>query len=236
MANDLTVPDPFAYAGREPSAVVGLQEFADHDPTQAWDDGGAAHGLVADLGEAVKRYGADQVKIAILEYLAKATAHLTAIHRELCFAVDASNNAVQFAPVWQLRPMALEAAKQARKDGDAAMHDALSRCAVDLAQALIQDVQQGPALAELLMEVLGNAGYTFRDVTPARAEPADERPVRRQGSLVAPKQPVRAPAGRAPGKAAPARPVQAAPSRQLGRVGNRLAQGRPPAPEGEGEA
>ncbi len=146
------------YGGLKPALVLGQEEFAKHDATKTWDDGGVAVELAADvlrnyddaITEALEHirrqgdelrdslandfhsYGAHQVRDAVVDYLGSSEFFLTLYEGELYIVIDGSNDQATFQPLIKLDQLLMRAKLQAQQQGDVTF---LARMA-DLVSAL----------------------------------------------------------------------------------------------------
>ena len=127
MANDLTPTGPKTYGGLKPSGTLGADEFAQHDASKAWDDQGAAEALQLSLVPEVAAYGAEQARQAVLDYTSNAFGDVSAIHNELVFLLDFSNDKASYATFYKLTDMIKKAIVEATHAGDEAMLVAIGK-------------------------------------------------------------------------------------------------------------
>lgn len=147
MANDLTVAGQKAYGGLKPSCTIGAQDFAAHDAVEAWGDDGGAEALTASQTPAVRAYGAEQAKQAVLDYTQNAIGDVTVINGEACFLLDVSNEVVPYAVGWKLKDLLLKAIAEAESAGDTETLQAIGRTIEQVGAHFRPPVAAAPRLA-----------------------------------------------------------------------------------------
>jgi hypothetical protein len=93
------------YGGLKPTGVIGGEQFQTHDASATWNDGGRAAQLAAELTAALKTYGAEQARDAVLDYASDAWADGAMIDGKVAIVVDQSNEAAQFRVHWDLETL-----------------------------------------------------------------------------------------------------------------------------------
>lgn len=139
------------YGGLKPMRVIGRDQFARHDAASTWDDGGVATELAADaireideqiagaveaikqrFSEDLARYGAHQVRDAVVDYVSNGYLDIAVVDGKLCICFDASNDQAQMVAAWDLALLLRRAGNEALNKQDAATYGALA----DLVNAL----------------------------------------------------------------------------------------------------
>lgn len=143
------------YGGVKPLRVIGREQFARHDATATWDDGGVAIELAVDavrqaedqinnFVEGIKQnlqqrfqedlaaYGAHQVRDGVVDYVSNGYIEIGIVDGKLCVCFDASNDKAKMHAAWDLDMLLRRAANEASNKGDretyaaiVALHDAL---------------------------------------------------------------------------------------------------------------
>jgi hypothetical protein len=120
MAKELTTTAPSTYGGLKPSGTLGADGFAEHDHRKAWADSGAAETLAMSWAPDIAHYGAEQAKLALLDYGQNAHADTAVVNGEVVLMVDLSNNEAAFAPFWSLLPILQKSVQEAENSADEA--------------------------------------------------------------------------------------------------------------------
>lgn len=118
MATQLATVAPKTYGGLKPTGSLNADGFASHEATRAWNDQGAGETMLMTLAPEVRAYGAEQAKLAVLDYLTNAFADLVAVEGQLGFMVDASNEEAPFATFWSLTELFQKAVQEAETAAD----------------------------------------------------------------------------------------------------------------------
>lgn len=149
------------YFGDLKAHVIGGEAFASHDSAKTWDDSGASRTIIQDkldwlaeqISDAmtkieqeaaaeVKRYGADQARDAVYDYIANGSFSMAMIEGEPCVVLDASNIESEFrvfVPLGELVAQALDDAARGGADGAQ-----LAQGLVRQAQSLIAELRAQP--------------------------------------------------------------------------------------------
>ncbi len=160
MANEVTVK-PRVYGGLKPAGSVGADEFAGHDHSKIWDDGGASDAIARDI----KALAADQAKQGAHNYMTEAFGDTTAIRSELCFIVDSSNQHAAFAVFWKLTDTCIRGLAQANEAGDEEYLAAVGKHLQQLGDAFRKYAEPEPEPAPV-------ARIAGRPVRPGQSRPA----------------------------------------------------------------
>ncbi len=133
------------YGGLKPTAVIGQKQFASHDATSTWEDGGVAVELAADamrqaedeitravesirqrFQEDLAIYGAHQVRDAVVDYVSNGYLDVSLVNDKLCVCFDASNDKAQLVAAWDLSLLLRRAANEAMNKGDSEVYEAIA--------------------------------------------------------------------------------------------------------------
>lgn len=149
---------PQFYGGIQPQAM-GLQEFSVHDASKTWEDGGRHQELLqqgiaaaleqvrATLAPEIKRYGAEQVREGVADYVANCYFEAGVVGDDIHIAVDASNNEATFRVHVPLIEVLAAAAADALKRRDTFAANYLNEV-VGVLEEMKEPLQQQQAAKE----------------------------------------------------------------------------------------
>lgn len=154
------------FGGLKPTAVIGREQFANHDASTTWDDGGIATELAVDavrtaevqmakivagiqqaLDSDLAAYGAHQVRDAVVDYVSNGYLEIAIVNGRLSVCFDASNDAAQFRACWDLGLLLRRAGAEAASAGDAEIHDALASLHDALPSGMVRRAAIEPPVA-----------------------------------------------------------------------------------------
>lgn len=136
MATQLATVAPKTYGGLKPTGSLNADGFASHEATKAWNDQGAGETMLMTLAPEIRAYGAEQAKLAVLDYLTNAFADLCVVEGNVCTMVDASNEEAPFATFWDSVELEINAIQQAVEAQDEAFITAMERKHARVGEAL----------------------------------------------------------------------------------------------------
>ncbi len=142
MANDLATIAPGRFGGLLPASTDGAEEFASHDPTKTWSDGGASDAIANAMADVVAGYGAEiaklvgeQVRQALLEYATSAHMDLRPVDGTVVASIDMSNNEAPLGTNYRLIDHFKKAIAEAESAGNDEMLAAIGGFHEELGQS-----------------------------------------------------------------------------------------------------
>lgn len=117
--------EPSYYGGLKPTGSINADGFRAHDAATTWDDHGRAVQLAQEIADAIKAYGAEQVRDGVADYNSDAYLDMSVIDDMAVIVMDSSNEAAQFHVYWSLEDLLSKSASDAIAAGDEAMVQAI---------------------------------------------------------------------------------------------------------------
>lgn len=143
------------------ASVIGGETFAAHDSSRTWDDSGAGKALIQDkldwLAEQIsdamtrveqevqadiKRYGADQARDAVYDYVANGRFSMAMIEGDPVVVFDASNVEAEFRVYVSLQDLIAQVVEDSARGG--VDGDQIVRALVAQAERLVGEARRAP--------------------------------------------------------------------------------------------